>query len=108
MATIQHSNDSSTVDALWTLISQQTENVKRELAERLADSLSPKENKVYPTMEEALSLVKTLSVKSENVVPIDENKRYSPRITRLRNLCGRNISKEELQSDDRLNYLLNK
>ena len=39
MATTMHyPNESSTIDALWTILSQQTENVKRALSVRLTDS----------------------------------------------------------------------
>ncbi len=41
--TIHYPSESSTIDALWTILSQQTENVKRVLAARLADSVSAKE-----------------------------------------------------------------
>ena len=91
MATIHHPNESSTIDALWNLISQQPENVRRVLAERLTSSF-----------------VNTISTQNENTISTDENNIYSKRINRLRSLCGRNISKEDLQSDERLSYLLNK
>ena len=36
--TIHYPSESSTIDALWTILSQQTENVKRALSARLTDS----------------------------------------------------------------------
>lgn len=36
--TIHYPNESSTIDALWTILSQQTENVKRALSARLTNS----------------------------------------------------------------------
>ena len=41
--TIHYPSESSTIDVLWTILSQQTENVKRVLAARLTDSFSVKE-----------------------------------------------------------------
>ena len=41
--TIHYPSESSTIDVLWAILSQQTENVKRVLAARLADSVSAKE-----------------------------------------------------------------
>lgn len=40
--TIHYPSESSTIDVLWTILSQQTENVKRALAARLSDSFSTK------------------------------------------------------------------
>lgn len=40
--TIHYPSESSTIDVLWTILSQQTENVKRALAARLTDSFSTK------------------------------------------------------------------
>lgn len=34
--------------------------------------------------------------------------KYSPRINRLRNLCGKGVSQEDIQEDERLSYLLSK
>lgn len=36
--TIHYPSESSTIDALWTILSQQTENVKRALSVRLTNS----------------------------------------------------------------------
>ena len=41
--TIHYPSESSTIDALWTILSQQTENVKHALAARLTDSFSVEE-----------------------------------------------------------------
>lgn len=39
---------------------------------------------------------------------VNENIRYSERLNRLRRLCGRTISTQEIQEDERLAYLLSK
>ncbi len=39
---------------------------------------------------------------------VNENMRYSERLNRLRRLCGRSISTQEIQEDERLAYLLSK
>ena len=39
---------------------------------------------------------------------VNENMRYSERLNRLRRLCGRRISTQEIQEDERLAYLLSK
>ena len=36
--TLHYPSESSTIDALWTILSQQTENVKRALSVRLTNS----------------------------------------------------------------------
>ena len=71
--TIHYPNESSTIDALWTILNQQSESVKKALAARLKESLS--NEKVLPnkSMEEALAFVDTLSLRGTNVVPADEN-----------------------------------
>ena len=38
----------------------------------------------------------------------DEDSKYSARLNRLRKLCGRVISAQEIQEDDRLAYLIGK
>lgn len=38
----------------------------------------------------------------------DEDLKYSARINRLRRLCGREISAQEIQEDERLAYLIGK
>lgn len=108
MATIHYSNESSTIDALWVLLSQQTENVKRVLAERLNDSLSSENKNYNKVVDEALSIAKSLSETSERPDHKSDYKRYSKRLNRLRSLCGNNIPAEDLQTDERLNYLLSK
>ena len=108
MATIHYSNESSTIDALWVLLSQQTENVRRVLAERLNDSLSSENKNYNKVVDEALSIAKSLSETSERPDHKSDYKRYSKRLNRLRNLCGNNIPAEDLQTDERLNYLLSK
>lgn len=70
--TIQYPNESTTIDALWTILNQQTESVKRALAERLNQSLSVEKVVSYKKMDEALEFVKTLSIKGGNPVPADE------------------------------------
>ena len=72
--TIHYSNESSTIDALWTILSSQTETVKKALAARLRDSLSQNENTVRTrSLNEAMAYVDTLSVKGKISVPADEN-----------------------------------
>lgn len=70
--TIQYPNESTTIDALWTILNQQTESVKRALAERLNQSLSVEKVVSYKKMDEALEFVRTLSIKGGNPVPADE------------------------------------
>ena len=36
----------------------------------------------------------------------DEDLKYSARLNRLRRLCGREISAQEIQEDERLAYLI--
>ena len=73
-ATIHYPSESSTIDALWTILSQQTETVKKVLAARLKDSLSQNENTVRTrSLNEALAFVDTLSIKGKTTVPADEN-----------------------------------
>ena len=71
--TIHYPNESSTIDALWTILNQQSENVKKALVPRLKESLS--NEKVLPnkSMEEALAFIDTLSLKGKREVPADEN-----------------------------------
>ena len=71
--TIHYPNESSTIDALWTILNQQSENVKKALVARLKESLS--NEKVLPnkSMEEALAFVDTLSLRGKSAVPADEN-----------------------------------
>ncbi|MBQ8520502.1 MAG: hypothetical protein IJ456_03830 [Bacteroides sp.] len=88
--TIHNTNDSSTVDALWTLIDQQTESVKQVLAHRLADSLA------------------TTKSDASVVTGAKWSHKYSPRINHLRSLCGKEIPQEDLEKDERLSYLLSK
>ena len=38
--TIHYPNESSTIDALWTILNQQSDSVKKALAARLKESLS--------------------------------------------------------------------
>ena len=75
MATpIHYPSESSTIDVLWTILSQQSENVKKALAARLKDSLSQNENTVRTrSLNEAMTFVDTLSVKGKASVPADEN-----------------------------------
>ena len=73
-ATIHYHSESSTIDALWTILSQQTETVKKVLAARLKDSLSQNENTVRTrSLNEALAFVDTLSIKGKTTVPADDN-----------------------------------
>ena len=73
MATTMHySNERMTIDALWTILSQQTENVKKALAARLKESLAKESGMSHKSMEEAWKFVDTLSIKGENDVPADE------------------------------------
>lgn len=71
--TIHYPNESSTIDALWIILNQQSENVKKALVARLKESLS--NEKVLPnkSMEEALAFIDTLSLKGKREVPADEN-----------------------------------
>ena len=72
--TIHYPSESSTIDALWTILSQQTDTVKKALADRLKDSLSQNmKSDRTKSMEEALDFVRTLSVKGGDPVPEDEN-----------------------------------
>ena len=72
--TIHYPSESSTIDALWTILSQQTETVKKVLAARLKDSLSQNENTVRTrSLNEAMAFVDTLSIKGKTTVPADEN-----------------------------------
>lgn len=71
---IHYPSESSTIDALWTILSQQTDTVRKALAVRLKDSLSQnKKSGSTKSMEEALAFVRTLSIKGGNPVPADEN-----------------------------------
>lgn len=74
MATaIHYSNESSTIDALWTILKQQSEGVRQALATRLAHSLAHEGSSRYKNPEEALAFVRTLSIKDGNPVPADED-----------------------------------
>lgn len=56
--TVHYPSETSTIDVLWTILSQQTENVKRALAARLADSITTKEttsNRHVPMTDEELA-----------------------------------------------------
>ena len=61
MATTIHCpSESSTIDVLWAILSQQTDTVKRVLAARLVDSISAKElpsNHTVSMTDEELSSV---------------------------------------------------
>ena len=89
--TIHYPSEASTIDALWTILSQQSENVKQALVTRLADSLAAE--KYIP---------------KKNMNKTAYNPQYSARINRLRSLCGKEIPQEIIQEDERLAYLLNK
>lgn len=71
--TIHYPNESSTIDALWTILSQQSENVKKALAARLKESLSHEKALPHKSMKEALAFVDTLSLRGKSTVPADEN-----------------------------------
>ena len=43
-ATVHYPSESSTIDVLWTILSQQTETVKRALAARLVNSFAVENN----------------------------------------------------------------
>lgn len=70
---IHYPNERATIDALWTILNQQTESVKRALAIRLTESLAQERVPLCKNMEEALAFVETLSLKGEKSVPADEN-----------------------------------
>ena len=71
--TIHYPNESSTIDALWTILNQQSENVKKALVARLKESLSNEKVLPHKSMEEALAFIDTLSLKGKSAVPADEN-----------------------------------
>ena len=71
--TIHYPNESSTIDALWTILNQQSESVKKALAARLKESLSHEKVLPHKSMEEALAFIDTLSLKGKREVPADEN-----------------------------------
>jgi hypothetical protein len=71
--TIHYPNESSTIDALWTILNQQSENVKKALVARLKESLSNEKVLPHKSMEEAMAFIDTLSLKGKNAVPADEN-----------------------------------
>ena len=58
--TIHYPNESSTIDALWTILNQQSESVKKALAARLKESLSHEKVLPHKSMEEALTKCKIL------------------------------------------------
>ena len=71
--TIHYPNESSTIDALWTILNQQSENVKKALVARLKESLSHEKVLPHKSMEEAMAFIDTLSLKGKRTVPADEN-----------------------------------
>ena len=71
--TIHYPNESSTIDALWTILNQQSENVKKALVARLKESLSNEKVLPHKSMEEAMAFIDTLSLKGKRTVPADEN-----------------------------------
>ena len=71
--TIHYPNESSTIDALWTILNQQSENVKKALVARLKESLSNEKVLPHKSMEEAMAFIDTLSLKGKREVPADEN-----------------------------------
>ena len=71
--TIHYPNESSTIDALWTILNQQSENVKKALVARLKESLSNEKILPHKSMEEAMAFIDTLSLKGKREVPADEN-----------------------------------
>ena len=71
--TIHYPNESSTIDALWTILNQQSENVKKALVARLKESLSNEKVLPHKSMEEAMAFIDTLSLKGKKEVPADEN-----------------------------------
>lgn len=71
--TIHYPNESSTIDALWTILNQQSENVKKALVARLKESLSNEKVLPHKSMEEAMAFIDTLSLKGKSAVPADEN-----------------------------------
>lgn len=71
--TIHYPNEHSTIEALWTILSQQSESVKKVLVSRLKESLAQEKALPHKSMEEALAFVETLSLKGNNPVPADEN-----------------------------------
>ena len=74
MATrIHYPSESSTIDALWTILSQQTESVKRALITRLSESLADKRVIHRKSLEVAPTFVDSLSVKGSHPVPANEN-----------------------------------
>ena len=70
--TIHYPNERSTIDALWTILNQQSETVKKALAARLKESLAHEKKLPHKSMEEALAFVDTLSLKGQRPVPKDE------------------------------------
>ena len=71
--TIHYPNENSTIEALWTILNQQSESVKKVLAARLKESLAHEKALPHKSMEEALAFVETLSLKGQNPIPADEN-----------------------------------
>ena len=70
----------------------------------------------YSTIDKIVNAIKMLKGVSDaqiwdrNLsVPVQQvERRYSDRINRLRSLCGKGISQEEIDNDERLAYLLQK
>ena len=71
--TIHYPNENSTIEALWTILNQQSESVKKVLAARLKESLAHEKALPNKSMEEALAFIDTLSLKGKREVPADEN-----------------------------------
>ncbi len=70
----------------------------------------------YSTIDKIVNAIKMLKGVSDAQiwdrslsVPVQQvERRYSDRINRLRSLCGKGISQEEIDNDERLAYLLQK
>ena len=70
----------------------------------------------YLTIDKIVNAIKMLKGVSDAQiwdrslsVPVQQvERRYSDRINRLRSLCGKGISQEEIDNDERLAYLLQK
>ena len=60
----------------------------------------------------ALNLIAESNISEKQTIShqqsVNEDKKYSERLNRLRRLCGRKISPQEIQEDERLAYLLSK
>lgn len=70
----------------------------------------------YSTIDKILNAIKMLKGVSDAHIwnqslnaPVQQTEgKYSDRINRLRSLCGKSISQEEIDNDERLAYLLRK